>query len=315
MKEIQLIINRSELGAGTRGSSLGADALNTAALNQKNNLLQEMPAVEIPNLNTHLYDPIDTPHAIRITQIAEMYERISKTIMDHASDTTLTLILSGDHSSGGATIAGLKKKYPEKKLGVIWVDAHADMHTPYTTPSGNVHGMPLAAALGLDNIEAQRNEIQKQTKDAWDRIKNIGNLSPKILPENLIFIANRDLEIEEKELIDRLDIKSITVGELRKNGIEHVVNETLQHLHECDHVYISYDVDSLDSSISLGTGTPVPDGLYVEEVKELLFGLLQSPKVICWEITEINPTLDTTNDMAEVNLEILDHCLKGVMKK
>ncbi len=313
MENIKFIINKSELGAGTRGASMGAEALNIAALDHNSNLFSQFPIIEIENHNEILFEEIQSPHGIHIRGIADMYARIAETIKNEIDGKNFPIIISGDHSSAGGTIAGLRMKYPDKRIGVIWIDAHADIHTPYTTPSGNVHGMPLAASLGLDHLEAKKNDIEPQTKEAWEKMKNTGGICPKINPEDLLYIALRDYEQEEKDLIERLGIKTITVDKLRAQGVPETVTDCAIYLENCDYIYISYDVDSLDSEISEGTGTPVPHGLHVDEAKELLAKLIYLPKVICWEITEINPTLDESNKMAETNFEILQHCVKEVL--
>src|SRR5204863_2735786 len=110
---------------------------------------------------------------------------------------------SGDHGTSGGTITGIKMAKPNSKLGVIWIDAHADLHTPYTTPSGNMHGMPLAAAIGEDNEDCKVHDLDEKTMKQWEQLKNFGKISPKILPEDIVFISLRDYEKEEKHLIEK----------------------------------------------------------------------------------------------------------------
>jgi arginase len=219
------------------------------------------------------------------------------------------IVLAGDHSTGGATISGIKMANPKRKLGVIWIDAHADLHTPYTTPSGNMHGMPLAIALNEDNKACKVHEVDDKTVDYWEKLKNIGKISPKINPEDIVFIALRDFEKEEETLIKKHNIKVIPVAEVRRKGVEQVVRQTLLNLNHCDDIYISFDVDSLDSGISRGTGTPVPNGLREKEAEDLLASLMQNHKICCFEITEVNPTLDKENLMAEIAFNILQRCV------
>ncbi len=314
MKDILLVVNKSELGAGTRGASMGYDALNVAALDTNHTLINQLDKVVIETHNERLYNDISTPKAKRIAGITEIYQVVSETVHKTLNDNRFPLVISGDHSSAGATIAGIKMAYPDKKLGVIWIDAHADMHSPYTTPSGNVHGMPLATALNLDNKESQINELDDKTIEHWEKLKNTGGISPKILPEDLVFIGLRDFEAPEIELITRLEIKVISVDEMRDLGSEHTVKACEAYLSNCDLIYVSYDVDSLDSKISVGTGTPVPHGLEISEARDILTQLMRNPKVVSLEITEINPTLDDSNKMAEVNIEILEACVVERLK-
>ena len=144
MKNIKIIEVPSEIGAGTRGASLGVEAIKIAALDFMSNFFIHFPSERIPVENKLLYEPIESPYAKRIKGIVSMYEKVSKSIQETIKGNFFPVVLSGDHSIAGATIAGIKMAKPKSKLGVIWIDAHADLHTPYTTPSGNMHGMPLA---------------------------------------------------------------------------------------------------------------------------------------------------------------------------
>jgi arginase len=234
-----------------------------------------------------------------------MYERVSKAVSETIKSGLFPLVLAGDHSSAGGTIAGLKMAKPKNRLGVIWIDAHTDIHTPYTTPSGNMHGMPLATALAMDNTENQVHAPDVQTVELWNKLKNIGKIQPKINPEDIVYIAVRDFEKEEDYLLKKHGIKVIPVQEVRRKGVENVVRQTLLHLSACDDIYVSFDVDSLDSSISRGTGTPVSNGLKEREAEDLMASFMQNHKICCFEITEVNPTLDKENLMAEIAFNIL----------
>lgn len=223
------------------------------------------------------------------------------------------VILSGDHSNAGGTIAGIKMAKPKSKLGAIWIDAHADLHTPYTTPTGNMHGMPLATAIAEDNEECKVHEIDQNTKRLWEQLKNMGKISPKILPEDIVLISLRDYEKEEKALIEKYGIKVITTNEVRRNGAESVCRKVLRYLSDCTDIYVSFDVDSLDSSISKGTGTPVSNGLKEREVEDIISKFMQNRKICCFEITEVNPTLDKENLMAEIAFNILQRSVNILM--
>src|ERR1035437_8614531 len=168
MKNIKLIEVPSEIGAGTRGASLGIDAIKIAALDFMSNFFVHFPSEKIETENN-----------------------------------LFPVVISGDHSNSGGTIAGIKAAKPKSKLGVIWIDAHADLHTPYTTPSGNMHGMPLSAAIGEDNEESKVHELDEKTKKQWDQLKQFGKIYPKVLPEDVVFISLRDYEKEERFLIEK----------------------------------------------------------------------------------------------------------------
>ena len=154
MRNIKIIEVRSEIGAGTRGASLGIDAIKIAALDFMSSLFTNFPTENVPDENKLLYEPVASPYAKRIAGVYTMYDRVASVVSETLKSGLFPVVLSGDHSTAGGTIAGIKMAKPKNRLGVIWIDAHADMHTPYTTPSGNMHGMPLAISLGEDNLDS-----------------------------------------------------------------------------------------------------------------------------------------------------------------
>ena len=313
MRNIKIIEVKSEIGAGTRGASLGIDAIKIAALDFMSSFFVHFPSESVETENKLLYEPIESPYAKRIKGVLTMYDRIANSVRDTMKSGLFPLVLAGDHSSAGATIAGIKMANPKKRLGVVWIDAHADIHTPYTTPSGNMHGMPLATALGEDNLECQVHNPDPQTIEYWNKLKSLGKIQPKILPEDIVYIALRDFEKEEEHLIKKYNIKTIPVQEVRRKGIENVVRQTLLHLSACDDIYVSFDVDSLDSAISRGTGTPVSNGLKEREAEDMIASLMQNHKICCFEVTEVNPTLDKENLMAEIAFNILQRSVNILM--
>jgi arginase len=236
-------------------------------------------------------------------------------VYEQLFDDFFPIIMAGDHSTAYGTMAGIKKAHPKIRLGVIWIDAHADFHTPFTTPSGNMHGMAVAMACGIDNLECKVNDPRGETLDYWEQIKDVGMQGPKIYPEDIVFISVRDLEKPENYLINKYNINFIEVEDVKKAGAEKIAEKALQMLDHCDLIYVSFDVDSMDSRISTGTGTPVPNGLTVDEAKLLNAELAKSPKVCVWEIVEVNPTLDTENRMAESAFEIVEATAKSIVAR
>ena len=313
MKNIKLIEVPSEIGAGTRGASLGVDAIKIAALDFMSNFFVHFPSEKIETENNLLFEPIQSPYAKRINGVLMMYERVSKAVKETIKNNFFPVVISGDHSSSGGTIAGIKLAKPNSRLGIIWIDAHADLHTPYTTPSGNMHGMPLSASIGEDNEESKVHEPDEKTKKQWEQLKKFGKISPKVLPEDVVFISLRDYEKEEKHLIEKYGMKVITTAELRRKGPENVVRAALRYLTECTDIYVSFDVDCLDSSITKGTGTPVSNGLKEREAEDLVSKFMQNRKICCFEITEVNPTLDKENLMAEIAFNILQRSVNVLM--
>ena len=313
MKNIKLIEVPSEIGAGTRGASLGVEAIKIAALDFMSNFFVHFPSEKVETENRLLFEPIQSPYAKRIGGVLTMYDRVSMSVKDTIKNNFFPVVISGDHSTSGGTIAGIKMAKPNSRLGVIWIDAHADLHTPYTTPSGNMHGMPLAVSIGEDNEESKMHDPDDKTIKEWNQLKNFGKISPKVAPDDIVFISIRDFEKEEKHLIDKYGMKVITTSQLRRKGPENVVRSALRFLNECTDIYVSFDVDCLDSSISKGTGTPVSNGLKEREAEDLVSKFMQNRKICCFELTEVNPTLDKENLMAEIAFNILQRSVNVLM--
>ena len=311
-KKIKFIEVKSEIGAGTRGASLGPDAIKIAALDYGSTLFNKIPTIEIKVENNLLFESGGSPYAKRLRGIVNIYERLSKTIADTLKAKEFPLVLAGDHSTAGGTIAGIKMAFPKQRLGVIWIDAHADLHSPYTTPTGNVHGMPLSAVLNEDNSANRMNKPDKDTVDLWNKLKKLGGVAPKINWNDLVFISMRDVEPEETFLIKKNKVRVFTTNDVKRNGVEKIARDALAHLNNCQLIYVSFDVDSMDSSISKGTGTPVRNGITEKEAGSLCVRLIQNEKVCCFEIAEVNPTLDKENLMAENTFEILQRVISQI---
>lgn len=317
LKNIQIIINPSEITAGTRGSSLGPEALKVAARNNGSSFFGEFPIVEIKNEN-HLLDAQSKfPFAKRIDGLVKVQQAVCDQVKSTFENKCFPIVLAGDHGSATGTIDGIKAAFPQNRIGVVWIDAHADIHSPYTTPSGNMHGMPLSAALHDDNIECQVNEVDELTKQYWNNLKAIGGNVPKILPQDLIFVGVRDTEEQENAILKRHSIRNVMVDELRKIGVDNVLKIINEKLMDCDCIYVSFDVDSMDPHLtSYGTGTPVDKGLSFDEAKDLILGLMNNEKLCCFEMVEVNPTLDDQkNRMAELAFDILENAVQTIIKK
>ena len=305
MKTLKFVEVKSEIGAGTRGASMGVDAIKIAALDYGSNMFRQIESIEIKDENQLLFEPPKYQYAKRINGILAIYERLSATVSSLLKKNHFPIVLAGDHSTAGGTIAGIRMAYPKHRIGVIWIDAHADIHSPYTSPSGNLHGMPIAASLNEDNMANKMNKPDKDTVELWNRLKRVGGVAPKINYSDLVYIGVRDVEPEETYLLKKHKIKTFTTAEVKRNGVEKIARDALAHLSGCNLIYVSFDVDSMDSSISKGTGTPVRNGITEKEAGSLCVRLVQNEKVCCFEICEVNPTLDKENLMAENTFEIL----------
>jgi arginase len=309
MGDIKIIENISELGAGTRGASLGVGSLKVVAQNLNTSYFGKYECFKVAHENDRLNASSSYPFAKYIDGMLNIYQNTADVVKHVLAQGDFPIVLAGDHSSAGGTMAGIKSQYPNKRLGVIWVDAHADLHTPFTTPSGNIHGMPLATAVCVDNIECKINEPTEETVSFWNRLKQLGGVTPKVQPNDLVFVAVRDTEPAEDELIKKHEIKNYPVDEMRPLGIKNMIEEIKAKLQDCDIVYVSFDVDSMDCDlVSKGTGTPVEHGLTADEAHEIMELFADWRKVACIEVVEINPCLDDKiNTMAETAYKILDN--------
>lgn len=314
MKNIKLIKNRSDIGAGTRGSDMGVDAIEIAAINIENDYFNRYEFEDVITENESIYNKVNNSFGKQIESVFNQCKRLSNHVKVNLQENRFPIVLSGDHSSALGTISGVKAAYPTKRVGVVWIDAHGDLHTPYTSPSGNTHGMPLGAAINDDNLDCQVNEIDRETAEYWDRMKNIAIPGQKVLPEDVVYFGVRDTEEPEDKQIEKYGIKNYKVAEVRYRGLEVCVNEALQKLDNCDVIYVSFDVDAMDCDmISYGTGTPVPKGFDNLEIIAIINQLLDSKKVVCVEFVEVNPLLDLKgNKMAETAFEILDEVTKKI---
>jgi len=315
MSKYRVIAVPSELGAGTRGASMGIDALKAVARTKGERIFSEMEILEVKALNHLLDGPYKYPNAKYAEGIAEVGSKVCEAIVETLHDQGSAIVLSGDHSMAFSTIAGLKKTFPEKTVGIVWVDAHADLHSPFTSPTGNMHGMPLAMAAAEDNTESKVNDPKPDALEIWTRLKNLGIQGPKFKYEHLFYIGVRSVEAPEVALMKKHQITNLTVEEFRKVGVQQTIERIENQLADCDLIYVSFDVDSMDPSVSRGTGTPVEGGLSFEEALELNVALATLDKVVTWEMVEINPTLDTKNAMAQNALEILKPVMQTFAKK
>ena len=310
-KNLSLVFNRSELGAGTRGSSLGIDSILIEASKRMKSFFIKTPSVKISDKNQFLFKESKYKWAKYAEPLIDVYKDISEKIENQLANNKYPIIFSGDHSNAYGSICGLKKFYPNEDLGIIWIDAHADLHSPYTTPSGNIHGMPLAMALNEDNFKFEIGDVDDETVKVWDKLKKINNIFPKIKPSNIVYIGLRDTEKEEDYLIRKHNITVFNPLKVRKLGVKNMV-KTIKNdiLKKCKHVYVSFDVDSLDSEkVSSGTGTPIKNGLLIDECKDMLSSFYNWDKSRCLEITEINPLLDKKNKMTKCIFDILEDVL------
>ncbi len=304
---VTIIESASENGAGKRGASLGPSALLLEAREQGVRIFDELEWIESTDFNDFYNPDNENQWAKNANSVHKALSRLASNTEHVLGQNKWPLILTGDHSNAIGSISGVKNAMPEKRIGVIWIDAHYDLHSPYTSPSGNIHGMSLNALMADDNLDCKKNDVNEDDRQHWEAMKHLGSkgICPKILPSDIVFIQVRDYEPEEVHLINKHGIKTYSPEEVDDRGVNAVIDETLEYLSQCDVLYVSFDVDSQDTSISVGTGTPVANGLDFEDSLTIFSRLFNHPKVVAFEITEINPILDTNNKMAKAVLKLL----------
>lgn len=288
-KPIAIIGMPIHLGQGLDGVDLGPKAIRYASLYKK---LREMgyEVRDVGDLPIPRREDAELgePNLKYVTRIKEANELLANKVEEVLSSGEFPLLLGGDHSMAIGTITGLRKQY--RRLGLIWVDAHGDLNTAETTPSGNIHGMSLAVSLGLGHPD----------------LVGLGGISPKVLPKNTVIVGARDLDAGERELICQLGVHVFTTHDIERMGISSVMDKTLQIVTSgTEAVHVSFDVDSMDPKEVIGTGTRVPGGLTYRE-SQLLLRIIADANVLCSaEFVEVNPLLDHENKTAKVTVELI----------
>lgn len=224
------------------------------------------------------------------------------------------VIISGDHSNAMGNLAAFRNHHKDAKVGVVWIDAHADLHSIFTTPSGNMHGMPLAASLGLDNKQCQQADPNEDAQAKWNALKNLA-ISPNFSPDNLYFLGLRSYESPEESLLNEHQIFAYSakgrniIDDRQTLSLDEVLQKLLGELKELDVVYISFDVDALDAALIPATGTPEPQGYNPDEAMQIFSALFTLPNIKLFEITEFNPTLDTDSQKHQTIFDLFDQVL------
>jgi arginase len=307
---VSLVVSDWEYGAATAGTSKGPSTLIEVCSNSQLPFFTELNPVEIDqDLENWDVNTIQFPFLKRGVPLLKHMRKLADSIESIRNQNNNVFLLSGDHSNAVGGIAGFCRNINSQRAGVVWIDAHLDLHSPFTSPSGNIHGMALNTGLKSDNIKYQEREIDNQTLSLWNEIKSLKN-NECIPASNIVFIGIRSFEEQEEALVKDENIKVIYAHEIHQNGIEWAISEAHSYLQDkVDHLYVSFDVDSLDPEISRGTGTPVENGLQKDQAIKLLSHFYHLPQTEVFEITEINPSLDTDNAMCKAVCEILSEVL------
>ncbi len=286
-----------DLGAGRRGVDMGPSAMRIAGLRERLEALgyEVQDWGDLP-IQVAEVQAIEDPRARYLPEIARATEELAYRVHTVLESGKMPLVLGGDHSMSIGSIAGIARYCQEhqKTFGVIWIDAHPDMNTPETTPSGNIHGMPLAVSLGYGAAQ----------------LTQLLDFSPKVDPANVVLVGIRSIDPGEKELIRTLRIRTYTMYEIDRDGIFKVATDAIDYLiNRVDFLHISFDLDSVDPSVAPGVGTPVPGGLSYREAHFLMERLAETRKVHSLEVVEVNPILDVHNQSAEFAVGAVASCL------
>lgn len=282
-----------DLGADRRGVDMGPSALRIAGLQAKLEALG-YKVVDSGDIKIEIMErqKIKNPKLKYLDEILKTSKLLADKVEKVLEKGDFPLCVGGDHSMAIGTISGIASycNKRKQKLGVIWIDAHSDMNTDETSPSGNIHGMPLSALLGL----------------GCDELVNFLGFSPKIKPENCALIGIRSVDEAEKINIKKLNVPIYTMNDIDKLGIHRIIAKVLKQFREkVDHIHISFDVDSVDPSVAPGVGTPVSGGLSYREAHLLMETIAECGCMSSLEIAEVNPILDHKNQSAVFTAELI----------
>ena len=256
---------------------------------QENHTVYDLGDIEVEKVNAEAKF-LSNPKLKYLDQVVTANNGLAAKVLTALENNTLPLIIGGDHSLALGSIAGASK-FLGNDLAVIWIDAHGDINTDKTSPSGNIHGMPLAASMGY----------------GYEKLTSIFFDEAKIKPENVFILACRDLDKGEVDLINELNMNVWTNEQINNLGTKEVLNQLLLLIKEKNikNIHLSYDIDCLDPNFVPGTGTPVNDGLTYTQSKEILQGIMSTSLVSSMDFVEYNPDLDINNKTKETCIELL----------
>jgi arginase len=298
MKKISIIGVPMDLGQTRRGVDMGPSAIRYAGVVERlENLNYEVEDIGDIEIGRAERIPNSESNLKNLKAVAEGSEKLAAVVDKVIQNGAFPLVLGGDHSIAIGTLAGVGKHF--KNLGVIWYDAHGDLNTADTSPSGNIHGMPLAASMGLGH----------------PTLTGIAGYNPKVKAENIIIIGARSLDEGEKELIREKGIKVYSMHEIDRLGMTRVMEETIAYFKEnTDGVHLSLDLDGLDPHDAPGVGTPVIGGISYRESHLAMEMLAEAEIITSAEFVEVNPILDEKNKTATVAVALMGSLLGEKLK-
>lgn len=291
MKELRIIGVPSDLGQGRRGVDMGPSAIRYAGLSGKLERLgykvKDLGNINVPTPEMRYQGPGDKLRYLH--EVTEVSKNLCDMVQNVVAQGHLPIILGGDHSIAIGSLAGMAQS--SKNYGVIWFDAHGDMNTEDTTPSGNIHGMPLAVSLGYGH----------------DDLVGIGGLKGKVNPKNVVLVGIRSIDSDEARLVAEAGIRCYTMAEIDRRGMAQVMTEAIKIATDgTDGVHLSLDLDALDPMFAPGVGTPVNGGVTYREGHLAMEMLAASNALVSVDCVEVNPILDKQNQTAVMAVELLE---------
>ena len=291
-RKIRVIGVPLDLGQSRRGVDMGPSAMRVAGLEAR---LEELGHVveDAGNISVAIAEQKEAgdPSAKYLKEITATCTKNAELVIKTLEAGMVPLVLGGDHSVAAGTVAGVAEFYrrQNQKIGLIWIDAHTDINTPESSPSGNVHGMPLAATMGLGLPE----------------LANIFNFSPKVKPENCVLVGVRDIDAVEKENVRRAGIGVFTMRDIDERGMRTVMEEALRMAGRGTTGYhVSLDMDWIDPEDAPGVGTPVRGGATYREAHLAMEIIADHGRMLSFEIVEVNPVIDEHNRTADLAVEL-----------
>jgi arginase len=293
MPAVHIIGVPLDLGAGRRGVEMGPSAFRSAGLGERLAALG-YTVVDKGNLPTPIPETQDAhdEHKKYIRDIAKVCQKLYQVSLAAFDEGAMPLVLGGDHSVAAGSVAAAAewaKRSKNLPVGLLWIDAHGDMNTPATSPSGNVHGMPLAALLGPEPAE----------------LSKIGSFSPKVLPAHTVLVGVRNLDEREKTLVRDSHAHVFTMKDIDRHGIASIVEQAVSLAGAgTAGIHVSFDMDACDPQVAPGVGTPVKGGLDYREAHMVMEIVADSGLLTSLDLVEVNPTLDVRNATAQLGTEL-----------
>ena len=292
-EKIRILGVPMDLGASRRGVDMGPSALRVAGLQhrlkQLGHQVEDIGNIPVKQAEEQHYGD---KRAKYLNEIAETCKGLAENVQRSLEEGMLPVVLGGDHSIAAGTMAGVAGYFrkQEKRIGFIWLDAHGDMNTPETSPSGNVHGMPMAAVIGYGAPE----------------LTELGGFKPKVQPRNVAMVGIRDLDSKEKRLVKESGVHVFTMRDIDERGMREVMAEALRFAtDDTSGIAVSLDMDFVDPSDAPGVGTPVRGGVTYREAHLALEMIADSRAMVSFELIEINPVIDLHNTTATLGVELV----------